>query len=384
MLAVVQQEQRSAAAERAHDGVAELRPGRHAHPEGARNLVEDEGRIGHRGQIDPPDPTRELGPHPPGHLERQTSLSDPARAGQGQEPTRLEELRHLLELAPPSHERCEASRQIAWRLGRLERETGSLQQEVVEIADLGGGIDPKLFAQPHLKRAGGLECLGLAATAVQGENELSMKRLVVRVLLDQLRELGDELVMSAELQADVEPGLERLQLLALQIPSVLAHLRRRFREVGEGNAPPQPHRVGEDLVGRLGVAVTKLAALGDGGKEAFSVELVRQQPEHVPASVALDARTAWWVAEERAQTRDVHVHEVVRTGRRLVIPELVDEPIVRDGHVGRGQEHPQECALGGSSQLERAVRGCRAEGPENVEFHCCGLPLGHRTAVERS
>ena len=110
MLAVVQQEQRSAAAERPRQRRrAPSRSSRSAPRVRTASSRTKAGSVTEARSIH--QTPRELGPHPPGHLERRTQVLDhPGRSGV-REPTRLEELRHLLELAPATDD--------VRRLGRL-------------------------------------------------------------------------------------------------------------------------------------------------------------------------------------------------------------------------------------------------------------------------
>ena len=107
MLAVVQHEQRFPIAQRLEQGV----PGRSdavaAHAQRVGDVVRDELGIRERGELHPGNAVGVLRPHAARHLEGETGLAAPARAGECQEPRALEQLLDGRRLALAADERGE-------------------------------------------------------------------------------------------------------------------------------------------------------------------------------------------------------------------------------------------------------------------------------------
>jgi hypothetical protein len=98
------------------------------HPDRRGHRLGDQGRIGDRGQLDPPDPARPafggrggvggVG----GGLRGQPRLAAAARAGQRHQPRAGEQRPHGGELRVPAHEAGELDRQVVpHRVERAQR-----------------------------------------------------------------------------------------------------------------------------------------------------------------------------------------------------------------------------------------------------------------------
>ena len=102
--------------------------------------------------------------------------------------------RAQLALAPGEKRRAalELARQL---LGRRRRGEGGVLGEdlLLEAAQLGPGLDPDLLGQRLAGVAVGLQGLGLAPGAVEGEHALGVEALVERVLGEQRLEGADHL-----------------------------------------------------------------------------------------------------------------------------------------------------------------------------------------------
>src|SRR5262245_999328 len=79
----------------------------------------------------------------------------------------------------------------------------------LEAAQLLAGLEPELVPKLPAPAAVDLERLHLPAGAVQREHELGPRPLAVRALLDERRELGDELLVATEHEPGLGPLLER-------------------------------------------------------------------------------------------------------------------------------------------------------------------------------
>jgi len=133
---------------------------------------------------------------------------------------------------------------------------------------------------PHLPV--GLECLGLAAAAVQGEHELAAEPLAQRLLADQALQLTDQLAAGAEGQVGLDPLLQADQAQLVQ-PRDLGLGEGLVAKVGQRWSPPQRQREGQLLGGVGGGALGKgLASLGEQALEPAQVDLVGEGAEQVP------------------------------------------------------------------------------------------------------
>ena len=76
------------------------------------HLVDDQGRIGDVGQPGHPHPVVEVVPEGFGHFQSKAGLAGPTHSGQGDQPVRLEQRVHFLEVGTPTDERGELGREV--------------------------------------------------------------------------------------------------------------------------------------------------------------------------------------------------------------------------------------------------------------------------------
>ena len=91
-----------------------------------------------------------------------------------------------------------------------------------EACELGAGVQAEVLDEGVAGAAVGVERVGLAAGAVEGEHELGVEALAVRVVGGEAFELGDELRAAAEVQLELEAAFERVQAGALEPVGVAA------------------------------------------------------------------------------------------------------------------------------------------------------------------
>jgi len=121
----------------------------------------------------------------------------------------------------------------------LRLEGGVLPQDrPLELLQRGSRLDPELVDEHPSGPLVGLERLLLASGAIEREDLLLSQPLPVRLLADQLLELGQEHVVGAQLEAGVVPELDGPQ------PELLEALRRDAGgrlvcDVGERRAAPE-------------------------------------------------------------------------------------------------------------------------------------------------
>ena len=148
--------------------------------------------------------------------------------------------------APAARRRAPAA---ARALGGLER--GVLGEDRrLQPLQLGARLEPQLVDQRRAGAAVGVERVGLAARAVEGEHEVGVQALAVRVLGDQRLQLGDRVAVAAEREVELQPVLERGQPHAVE-PRALGLRRGRAarrrpapgRGTGRGRRAAPPRRL---------------------------------------------------------------------------------------------------------------------------------------------
>ena len=133
-------------------------------------------------------------------------------------------------------------RRTARRRGRGRRQRRVvLEHAPLERAQLGGGLEAEL-----VERAAGVAVRGervrVAPRAVEGEDQLCLESLAVRVRCDEPLELADERRVPARGEIVVDAGFERGE------PALVEPCRGRqreglVREVGERGTAPERERL---------------------------------------------------------------------------------------------------------------------------------------------
>ena len=203
------------------------------------------------------------------------------------------------------------------------------------------GLDPQLFDQRPARVLVSLQRIRLALAPVQGQHQLRAEALAVGVHADQRLEPTDQLAMAAKRQLGLVQVLDRGQPLIVQAAG-LAPDERLMREVGKWCAAPQRERLLQRRGGALRVASSELApALGEKPLEPVRVEPVGIEPQLVAVLAGNDHRVRAVAAarpERLSQARDVDLHGLRRGCRRIVSPQLIDEPLDRKRLVGVQQQ----------------------------------------------
>ena len=206
----------------------------------------------------------------------------------------------------------------AGRAGRARRgERGVVVQDLaLEVADAVRRIDAQLVDQPSAQVVDHPQRLGLAPRAVQGDGEVLAQAFAHRVVGDEVVQLADDEVVTAEQQVDADAVLQRGESALVQ-PRGDATRPRLLGDVLQGRAVPQRQRRGERGVGLGGAAVLQQrpAAIRPGGEDAgvdevvADVEAVAARLEHQPGALrgarrgAQRPTQAGHVALQRARRR---------------------------------------------------------------------------------
>ena len=207
--------------------------------------------------------------------------------------------------------------------------------------------------------------LRLTAAPVEGEHELPAQTLLQWVLGDERLELPDEVGVPAERQVGVEPVDQRVQAKLLE-PTDLMLGERLVGELGERRAAPHRERFAQQQ--RRALRVTgglRSAPVRDPLLEPVDVELPRPDAECIASCQRLETA----VAQDAAQLGDVVLDDLRRRRRRLLGPELVDQPVRRERFVRVDQQKREQRALLAAADRDLPPVVADLERTEDVEIH---------------
>ena len=257
----------------------------------------------------------------------------------------------------------------AARAGRDQQVQGRVlgQDGLLQPLEADAGLDPELVDQDLAGRPVGGQGVGLAARPVQGEHQLAVEVLAQRVQPDQRLQLGHQLVVAAEGQLGLDPGLGGGDLELLDPDQLRPGDVGRGGHVGQGRAAPQGERLAQQ-VGRPGRVAggQGLAALAVQALEAVQVEALEVDPEQV-AGVAGDqgaGRTGAVAGLDRlAQGGDVVLERLLDRWRGLLAPDGHDQLLGRDDLVGMEQQLGQQHPVLDAAEPQRPSRWRASSGP---------------------
>ena len=218
----------------------------------------------------------------------------------------------------------------------------------------GPGSMPELVDERPAGVVVGGERLGLPTRAIEGEHQLRPQPLAQRMprgRATRARRPARSRCSSFQLGSD--PLLEHAEAQILEPADLVLRERlaapcRPAARRARARAPPA---AAARARGRL-----ERARLADEPLEAAEVELVAVELEHVPGRPRVQEPRP----EQLAKLRDRVLERGRRGPGRMLAPELVDEPLRRDGLV-RVQEQDRRAARAGSGR--RAARVSPRRGP---------------------
>ena len=185
------------------------------------------------------------------------------------------------------------------------------------------------------------------------------------MLRHQCLQLCDQLVVAPEREVGLDPQLDRRQ------PDLLQTSDRRLGEalvgeVGERGAPPQRQRLAQPLrgVGRQ-AAGAQTPRLVHQPFELVEIEIVGLDPDQV----ARRPRGQHVLRKRLAKSRYMHVKRLVGALRRVLAPELVDQPVGGDDVVGMEQKHREKRARLGTAEGDLAAFVPHLERAQDPELH---------------
>ena len=318
---------------------------------GADGLKGRLGRPRARGVEDaragPVKPGRELGGEP--------GLADPGGARDERDPRSARlglgpALAQPGQLALAPGEQRRAALELAWQLRRWRRrvERGVLGEDLLlQAAQLGPGLDPDLLAQRPVGPAVGLERIGAAPGAVEGEHQLGVKALVERMLCKQRLQAADHLAVAPGGELGVDGQLEHAQMKLLE-PADLGSGKRLCSDVGERRSAPELERAPRRAVGDPALGV--VSRILDQLLEAQRVHRLLRQLELVAAAVGDDARPRVVEGQCLTQARDVELDVLGGARRRAFGVEAIDQLLGAHRPVGAQREHREHRSLFASSE----------------------------------
>ncbi len=247
---------------------------------------------------------------------------------------------------------------------------------MVEVLEVRARFDGQFRDQGAAQAGVGLQCVGLAAAAVQGQHQLPVQLLPQRLAGGQLAQFPDQFVVPAQRQLRPQPGVQR------RGPGFRQAYRgglqqRAVRGVGGQRAPPQGQRPAVQVGGACRVAGRLRGPAA--GVEALELGHVQPGPSEVEGVAGRageqGARALVGIgrAQDLAQLGHVHLEGGGRGARRVRRPQLVDQRARGDHlarpHQQRGQHHPKLCR----------PRGMAHPGGLAGEFHRSEEPEIHQS-----
>src|SRR4051812_15517316 len=127
---------------------------------------------------------------------------------------------------------------------------GMAEDGALEVAKLRPRFEAEFRRQQPSTRLVDLECVRMAAAAVESEHELAPETLAKRVLGDQPLKVRKHLAMARELELHLDTVLERGQPQLLE-PRDLGLSERVVCNIQKGRPSPQSEGLFERRVGRF-------------------------------------------------------------------------------------------------------------------------------------
>ena len=219
------------------------------------------------------------------------------------------ELQHLLRL-PERRGRRRRGRELEARVVAQDLQLELLQRRPRLQAEL---LDQR--PAPSLKR---VQRVGLPAAAIQRQHQLTAQPLPEHVLGDHRLQLRHQLEMAAARQIGVDPILQRRQPQLLQTRD-LALRQRLALQIGQRLPPPQRQRITQ-----TGRAITGIPARTRPLHQRLKprhIDLIRRRPQQIPRRPRPDPLSP----QQLAQRRHMPMQRVLRTTRRILTPQRLDQ-----------------------------------------------------------
>ena len=184
-------------------------------------------------------------------------------------------------------------------------------------------LNPELAVEDLASVVIDVERVRLAPRAIEREHQASRERLAQRHLRDDPAQLGHDGEMMAAGELGIDSPLERERTKLVE-PRPLSSGDVARGEIPERRASPQTEGGRQGRGRGLGLAVFEGARrVGHEGLEPLDVDLAAFGSKPIAVGLCLDPARA----QGPPEGRHVHFERVLRTARRIVPPDLVDQPI---------------------------------------------------------
>jgi hypothetical protein len=232
------------------------------------------------------------------------------------------------------------------------------KDRLLELLQRWSRLDPQLLDQRCARIPVCLERVHLPSRPVERKHQMATQPLTEGMRPDQLLNLRDELAMSPERKVGLDALLERGQ------PQLLQRGDRSLgewlvREICEGRPSPQAQGVGQH---RRPHGEGGIARLIEQPLETIRIHRVRRDRKEIAGRDRTQDRGVLTLVpaglEHLPEPRHVPLDDRARGRRSVLAPELVDQPLGRDGlacvqHQEREQRAPPPRRQGqGSGPIE--------------------------------
>jgi hypothetical protein len=333
-----------------------------------RDLGRHERRIGQPLQTYEDGAVCVIGLLTPGKFQQQAGLSHPARPSQRDDPhIRVDHQpgqRRQFPLTPD--EPRQWSRQVRRRARHhsrrrvREQSRVALKDPLLQLRQRLARLETELGREQAPRTLIGLERIRLAPGSIEGEHQLAPQPLLKLMLTGETFELCQQLSGRTGREIGIEPEQDRLQPLLLKGAAPLGDAPLR-RHVAQRLAPKQPQRLGDQRSGLLGIRPglfdqrikTPHVELKPAWSEGISSRLEHKQP-----------------AKQAPELRQMHVQRRHGARGRMLSPELIDQPVTRDGRTPTQHQQGQQGALTAARQRHRTsvpLEDKRTQNPKTTD-----------------
>ena len=261
--------------------------------------------------------------------------------------------------------------------GRVERSVLG-EDRRLQLPELMTRFEPELVAQNVTTVLEDAQRVGLPTGPVQREHQQAPQPLAQRMRRDELLELDDHALVTTERELEVEPLLDHREPQLGQ-PGDGRRRELLVGEVGEGIAPPQRIRLGQqrDRAARITVGGRRLP-----GRDELLVPVhvdgFRRQLERVAAAAH---RNELGRAERPAQLRREPLETVAHRRGRILTPQRVDDLFRRNDSARRATPAAASSArsFAPATTTSRSSSSSTSSPPNNPTR--MGLTVPRRTRV---
>ena len=335
-----------------------------ANVDGVREQPDCVGRAARPREVDEPDAVRELALERARCLDREAALAHTGRSSERNQAVLAQQSGNVGQFVLAADERRRRRREVAAAPAddRNRTDRWVVRQDcILEPPKLRPWLEPQLVSENAARLPKSLERVGLAAAAVERHHQLRPEPLPEGVVRERRTKRRRELAMLAKREPDLEVLLERVDVQRLEPARLAAEPRRASQTLQRRSAPEGQRR--SDSVGR--------------GRDVAVAQRSTGLREQLLEPDRVDARALQRVPVGRADDRplpergpeagDVVMERVPGSGREILAPQTVDQPVdVNHTTLPEREHREQTLALRATHVRERSARESleRAEKPD--------------------